>query len=265
MMKDEQDIAYHTLIHLAEEGVDGIIVADNLSVDGTRDEIERARKDTSCPIEVIEDKDPAYYQSEKMTKLAHNAHEKYGADWIIPFDADELWYSHTDRIAVVLRNLPGHVGKIEAELWNHFPSSIDPEGTNPFETIEWRQKEPGALPKVAVRYHPDLVIYQGNHSALGPPQTISYGTHLGVSLQLRHFPYRTFEQFKRKAINGAKAYAATDLHETTGAHWRSYGNILEQWGEDVLRTEVFEKYFYFFSPVDGGMIYDPAPFRRWSS
>ena len=43
MMRDEADVARHVCLHLAEELVDGIIVADNLSTDCTRAELEAAK------------------------------------------------------------------------------------------------------------------------------------------------------------------------------------------------------------------------------
>ena len=266
MMKDEEDVAYHTLMHMAEEAVDGIIVADNMSTDGTRGELERAKRDAPCRVIILEDKDPGYYQSRKMTTLAKVAHDQYDASWIVPFDADELWYStqpgEIDRVGHYLRSLESGYMIVKAPLYNHFASAVDGTSKNPFESMEWRQAQPGALPKVAARWHESLVIEQGNHGAHYDERVMMI--HPTGGLELRHFPYRSFEQFVRKAKNGAAAYNATNLHETMGAHWRQYGALLEKWGEDVLRREVWEKYFWFYSPVDEGMVRDPAPFRRWS-
>jgi len=260
MMRDEQDVAFHTVMHMAEEGLTGIVVADNLSNDATRAHLEDAQRQLHgrCEVLIIDDPEQAYMQSRKMTALAALAAER-GATWIVPFDADEIWYTRGDRLAVVLDAQPDHVGTVRVPLWNHFPSSIDPEGANPFVTIGWRQQIPGALPKVAFRWCDDAVIGQGNHSVHAQGSITTE-----TNVELRHFPYRTFEQFVRKARTGAAAYAATDLAETEGAHWRQYGAILERHGESALR-EVFDRYFWFLAPVEAGLIHDPAPFRRWSS
>ena len=120
----------------------------------------------------------------------------------------------------------------------------------------WRQRTPGVLPKVAFRYEPGAVIEQGNHGVqLREPRRFK-------GLEIRHFPYRTEAQFIRKARTGAAAYAATDLPEMFGAHWRAYGQILERYGEEAL-GEVFRTHFHFLSPIDNGMIHDPAPYLRW--
>jgi hypothetical protein len=268
MVRDEGDVIFHTLCHLAGENLDGIIIADNLSTDNTRAEIERARTELAegspweraCEIIVVEDNVPGYYQSAKMTALAAQAATEHGAQWIVPFDADELWYTTGDRLGIVLHQMGGYVAAVRAPLYNHFPSSIDPAGSNPFETIQWRQREPGALPKVAFRWHPSVTILQGNHAISGGAEHVTHVTTGAVAL--RHFPYRTFDQFKHKAQMGAAAYAATDLPMTEGAHWRQYGAILERHGESALR-EVFERWFWFLAPVEGGLVLDPAPFRRW--
>lgn len=261
MFRDEEDVAEHVIKHLIDEGVDGIIVADNLSTDGTRDKILSCvdyAVEKGCRLIMEIDSEVGYYQSEKMTKLANQAHDQ-GASWIIPFDADEIWFSHTDRIAPYLRSLDQWCRVAECNITNHFPSSLDEEG-NPFEVIRWRQKEPQDLPKVAFRWEEGCVVHQGNHGVTLPTASQPYSARL---LELRHFPYRSYEHFKRKAINGKQAYDASTLPEDMGLHWRQYGQILEQSGDDALR-EVFETYFWFLSPLDAGLQLDPAPFRRWN-
>jgi len=259
MFRDEADVAFHTLMHLGEEGLDGIVVADNMSTDATRSELERAQTELAgrCEVVIVDDGEPGYFQSSKMTHLAAMAVQRRGATWIVPFDADEIWYTRGDRLGIVLGELPAYVGVVEAPLFNHFPSSIDPDEAIPFRAIEWRQRLPGALPKVAFRWSDEAVIGQGNHSVVTLGAVVA-----DTSVELRHFPYRSFEQFVRKARNGAAAYAATDLPESEGAHWRSYGQILDLHGEEGLR-QVYERWFSFLSPVDAGLIHDPAPFRRW--
>ena len=42
MVKNESDIIFNTICHLAEEGIDGVLIADNMSTDNTLDEINKA-------------------------------------------------------------------------------------------------------------------------------------------------------------------------------------------------------------------------------
>lgn len=258
MVKNEEDIIYHSIIHHAEEGFSGIIVADNLSTDNTLEEIKRAQsvlQDSPCKVIIIEDNEPGYFQSRKMTTLARLSHEQ-GAEWIIPFDADELWFSPL-RLLEFFEQLPAHINVVEADLWNHYGTGLDSEGM-PFETMQWKH-EKLRLPKVAFKWQPDAVIDMGNHSVS------MKGIKSTTGLEIRHFPYRTFEQFKRKAIQGDKAIKAAGLHKQYCDHWQSYAGLIEKWGDEVVKREVFEKHFWHFSPVDAGMIHDPAPFRRFKS
>jgi hypothetical protein len=257
MMRDEEDVAEHVIRHMFGEGLAGIIVADNNSKDGTLAALHRASRYGNLIVQ--DDPEMGYYQSKKMTTLAHQAAGN-GATWIVPFDADELWYA-VDRLSITLMNMPEEVRVVRAPLWNHFPSAIDPEGKTPFQRIAYRQLESGALPKVCFRYHESCWILQGNHGVTMEDTRWPEDSVQG-DVKLRHFPYRSFEQFMRKATNGAEAYRATDLPPEEGAHWRQYGEILERHGEAALR-DVFEKWFHFPAPVTAGLVLDPAPYCRW--
>jgi hypothetical protein len=254
MVRDEADCIAGTLRHMADE-VDHLIVADNKSTDGTRDILADLAK--SLPLTVLDDPELAYYQSPKMSRLAKRA-AKQGATWIVPFDADELWVSWAGRIREVLPALPP-ANVALAQLTNHYSTAIDPDEADPFRRMKWRYHEPLSLPKVAFRWEPDAVIHQGNHGV-----TLPSGRSDIDALEIRHFPYRSAEQFVRKAVNGAAAYKATDLPVTEGAHWRAYGEIFDRFGEEGL-GDVYRRHFWYLSPTDSDLVLDPAPYLRWQS
>jgi len=269
MVKDEADVIVHTLRHMAEEGLDAIFVIDNGSRDGTRQALTHTvavYADTwQIPaelfqLEVTDDPDPAYYQSAKMSALADRVGQEFGiGTWIVPFDADELWLAR-DRVAMVLQGLPRTTRVARASLFNHFCTLLDREDSNPFLAMRWRQAVRAGLPKVAFRWEPGAVIHQGNHGVTLPTQLVPDSAD---TLEIRHFPYRSANQMVRKARNGAAAYRATSLPESEGAHWRAYGRIIDEHGEEALR-EVFREHFWYRSPTDSGMVLDPAPWCRWS-
>ena len=247
MVKDEADIIEPVVRHMVGQ-VDTVLVADNGSTDGTREILHGL----PVPVTVVDDPEPGYYQSEKMTRLAALAAEQ-GAEWVVPFDADEWWYSPFGRITDVLNGLDEyHI--VTAPLYDHVATGSDPGTGDPVTRMGWRRHDPAPLAKVACRAMSAVVIEQGNHGAHYPPARTVDG-----QLVVRHFPYRSVEQFVRKVRNGAAAYAATDLPDDRGAHWRQYGALLEAHGETAI-GEVFRQWFWSPDPTsDPTLIFDPAP------
>lgn len=237
MFKDEADIAEHVIRHMITQGVHHLIVADNLSTDGTRDTLHELACD--LPLTVVDDPDPAYYQSEKMTRLAHQA-GAMGADWVIPFDADEMWYSPHGPLSSVLTS---DVASVQwAFALEHVPHVDDPADRNPLRRMVHRRLQPKPVMKVAFRYQPGVRVWQGNHDV------DHQGGRARGLLEIREFQYRTFEQTVRKVRNGRAAYEATTLASTEGSHWRQMGAMsddeLEVWWKDY---------------TSGPTILDPAP------
>lgn len=215
MMRNEDQLAASVIEHLLAEGVDHVIVADNLSTDRTRailDEIANR-----WPVTVVDDPDPAYRQSEKMTRLAALARDA-GAEWIIPFDADELWFGKADSLAATLR------ASTDADVligdWYDHIVSLRP-GRNPFTRMPRRLNEPDDLPKVAFRALPGITVHQGNHGVTGP-ETLR---EVRGRIVIHHYRWRSFGHFVRKNRAGKAAMDAggADLRQDWSAQWRRYG------------------------------------------
>lgn len=214
MVRDEEDVIVPTCRHLLAQGVDQIVVADNLSRDRTRARLDRLA--SQQPITVIDDLDPAYRQSEKMTRLAQMAGEA-GADWIIPFDADELWLA--PRFASLRAAILAATGNaLRAPVYNYRPSLIP--GRNPFDRMQWRRPHHEMLGKVAFRYQPDLIIEIGNHGVSGRN---ALNIEEGL-IEVRHYPYRNYRQFRRKVRQGTAAADQARLGSALAAHWRHYAS-----------------------------------------
>lgn len=246
MCKDEADIIGSTIAHMLTQ-VDAIIVRDNGSTDGTLDILHSF----GAAVEVVDDPEVAYYQSRKMTELAASAAAR-GAEWVIPFDADEWWYSPFGRIADVLADHPDSVAA--APIYDHVATAADPDEPDPVKRIGWRRRDPCPLHKVACRPVLPVTIEQGNHGATYPDRSTLEG-----QLVVRHFPNRSVDQLIRKVRNGAVAYAATDLPDHQGAHWRQWGQLLEEGGEGAL-GELFREWYWSADPEgDPDLIFDPAP------
>ena len=249
-VRDAVDVVGPVVAHMLGE-VDHVIVSDNLSTDGTFDVLESF----GSQITLLSDTDPAHYQGRKMTALASIA-EDMGADWVVPFDSDEIWYSPFGRISDVLDDCDRY-SICTAAMYDHVATGLDDQSeTNPVRRIGWRRRAEGAMPKVAARVGNGLTIGEGNHDASYyrfRPRTLK------GQLVIRHFPYRSPEQFVSKSVNGAAALRATDLPEMIGKHWRDYADLAEAHGEDALKGVFFE-HFYSADPESiPELIFDPAP------
>lgn len=235
MVRDEADIIEATIRHHLAEGLDRVYVADNLSTDGTRD-ILNALVAEGLPLFIIDDPDPAYEQATKMTKLARRAMAN-GADWIVPFDADEFFYSPDGRLADVLAKCPPQMGVIAARGWDHIARD-DSEGLS-----VWRRPDLQPLPKVVFRASSGRVkLHMGNHGVDHPLPTGN------GPVEYRHFQYRSLEQLRRKVTQGTAAYALTDFGPEIGAHWRQAA--LDPDAEWSSRM------------AEDGLVFDPAPIRE---
>lgn len=259
LVKDEADVIEATVRHLLTQ-VDHVIVSDNASTDGTSDLLAQ------LPVDVLYDPVAGYYQAAKTTRLAMLALEQ-GHEWVVPCDADEIWYSVFGRLGDVLAAHTG-IDLVTAEMYDHVPSAEDdPAQLDPTVRIGWRRRSRGALPKVACRLEQGLRIKMGNHSAryARTASTSEWG------ITIRHFPYRSPEQFVRKAVNGAAAYAAAgkDIPEGFGGHWRGYGKMVADHGEQAGH-DWFHRWFWTDAPplpplgcrddpTVETLLYDPAP------
>lgn len=247
LVKDEADIVETTVRHLLTQ-VDEVFVQDNLSTDGTREILAELALDGRVMFR--DDPEVGYWQARKTTALAREALE-CGHDWVLPCDADEIWIPAAggSTIAAVLGEMGGEVGRVGAAVLNHYATGDDAHHEpNPVRRIRWRTAHPLGLPKTAARLHPEIEIHAGNHNA-----TASWDSQVWVEgrLEVHHFPYRSADQFVRKAVNGCAAYRQTDLPRGTGQHWREYGEMIEDFGEDAGR-EWFRHHFYYPDPLEDG-------------
>lgn len=214
MVKNEADILAAVIDHLFRQGVDRMLVVDNGSTDGTLDLVRALA--TQHPIDIGTDDEVGYFQSHKMSVLAAHA-RRAGADWVIPFDADEFWFAEGMTVAERLRAATGT--RVEAQIRNLFPTPAHPRITDLDAPLRLDMR-PHLLRKVAARTHPLLWIGMGNHTALRPGMSDG-------GLHILHAPWRSEEQLMRKLRQGARAYAGTGI-DTLGGHWKSLGDADEQ-------------------------------------
>ena len=230
LVRDEEDIVADNLdFHLAQ-GVDEVIVTDNGSVDGTL-EILRAYEARGLVRIIVEPTDD-YSQGRWVTRMARIAATEHKADWVINNDADEFWWPREGTLRTLFEDLGGDVGAVVGHRTNFVPR---PEDDRPYwERMTLRERESlnpvgkPLPPKLAHRAHPEIVVVQGNHRIKGP----DVGSEVDDgSIEILHFPMRSYAQFENKIVKGGRAYARNkELPEKTGRTWRRLYETWEQGG-----------------------------------
>lgn len=240
MVKNEQDIIGSCLRHLVEQGVDHLLIADNMSDDETPAIL--AELAASNPrIHLARDIEPAYYQSEKMTRLARAA-QSAGADWIIPFDADEFWFSEEGSLAEFFERATADTNRppaVRALLHDTIPTgSPDVSPEDQTYVMDSTPTPPG---KVAFKAHRLAMMIMGNHG-------VKLVGGIAPGLRIAHLLYRSPEQIARKARQGVAAVDEANGPDYVGAHWRALDalddeHIARVW-EGMQRGEPQHDLFY---------------------
>lgn len=222
---NEGDIVANTLSHLFENGIDWVWVAHGPSTDNTRERISRFRNVT-----VWSDEDDYHYQPLWINRLTQMARQA-GADWVIPFDADEFWYSVDGAtIRDRLLSLPPDLGLLHAKTYLH---------------TDWdhRQSTPQYLPKVAFRPREDTIVSNGNHWVDG-------FTHAAFdTLGIRELQFRGLAHLNRKCEERTVRLDPS-LPHTDGTHQK-----------DLYAMTPGQRAIAWEKRVRAACVYDPIPYR----
>lgn len=226
LVKNEADIIEANIRWHLSQGVDFIVATDNGSTDDTPNILDKfARKGV---LHLIND-DSVFYQSKMVTHMTHLARDEFGADWVIPCDADELWTSTSGNLRDFFVGLD--VNMFSAKTFNFATTTHDDWGQkNPVKRLNHKVANPLDIPKisyilkpvqekVAVQASDFRAMHEGNHWA-----DMRDLRHFHTDeIQICHYPIRTREQFFDKVVTGGKALEDNKaLEADIGYHWRRW-------------------------------------------
>ena len=256
VVRDEADIIEATVSRMLRQ-VDHVLVADNGSMDATGEILRSFDRVT-----VLLDPDLDFHvdeqQARRTTALASLAGQR-GADWVVPFDGDEVWVARDGRrLGDVLDGLPDNILVARARTLNHVITDRDPPGADAPARMVYRHPEFHRAPKVACRTREGLWIRKGNHRAryagVRVPRSVD-----GL-LRVHHFPVRSAEQFVRKVRY--RAHGAWHTKPTVPQFLTpdkdEWIRILEAEGEGALMAR-FDEEHRFADPDEAGLVLDPCP------
>lgn len=223
LVRDEIDIIKQNIDFHLENQIDGIIVTDNGSIDGTRDILQdylNARK----ILKIIDEPQHNYNQQLWVNRMAEIATCEFQAEILIHADADEFWKPRTEYKTIFngqfrVKQIRANNIVLSDNPWPHNIEyvSIKPcNGSlleNPMLNFVWKKVV------LDVR-HGMISVSQGNHRASLPSE---YTEEVSVI----HLPVRDKQSFFRKVINGGSAYENSDFPESTGVHWREWYKLYQ--------------------------------------
>ncbi len=254
LVRDEADIIEENIRYHADQGVDLFIVMDNDSRDGTRDILQRMK--TELEILLLDEPSKKIDQGIWVTRMVAEIRDKSLADWIVLNDADEFWVSsrgslkseimdianssdHTplERAATVIRcpryNMLAEVHDLERENYRFFHNVW--KVANPLGDWPRSGNAPADIPHLLQRVGPKAIsevkgfhsVDQGNHVV----EHCDGSTVDSRTIEILHYPIRTFDQFERKVRNYATSLQANErLRDKVEVshHFRRWYALLEE-------------------------------------
>jgi len=200
--------------------VDQMIIIDHLSIDDTLTILNHLKAE-GAPVEIVKNTRQEFLQAEASTAQMRRAAQEFGADWVLPLDADEFLTSDEDpSVRPLLDKLsPDQVYQVP---WRNYVPRAEDELNDSllFDRIPYRRtEEPFPIYKVFVprKYaiNKKITLKVGNHGIRkGKRRKKTIRPLDAEQLHLAHFPVRSIAQLTSKALLGWAARLAS--HEQKG-------------------------------------------------
>ncbi|WP_175557256.1 glycosyltransferase family 2 protein [Raineyella antarctica] len=258
MARNEEDIIGHSVRHMLDQGLDGVIVVDNMSTD-TTPAILRGLAAQDARIHVGSDTQAAFHQGGKTSYLSHLAW-RAGADWVVPFDADELWFAPGMTVKEFLVGLPSAQDMVWCDFRNVYPLPEDGRIALDSGNAVQVDRSESSWFRIAFRSRRWVWVGEGNHALRDHPGIPVRGLHM------LHYSYRSLVQYSRKASQGVAALEAAGKGKDVAVHWRGW--------EELGENERESRWLGYLSGEEGStdgafvrgdrvVLADPSVWRRW--
>lgn len=237
MVKDEADVIEYNIAYYYNIGIRDFYIIDNDSTDGTYEILCEIGKEIKTNFVLISDKQLAYWQYQRINRLAGIA-IKDGCTHVLPVDADELLFQEGNPNFNIYDYLATNNDwdVLKFQWWYYRGNSQDDHNqNNPFLRMRHRDNpQQSPQTKIIVRYTNQMEICQGNHKLHNEDKVVVKETK---DLFHAHFSKRSVEHLRKKVTNLGKAYEVIKdsfYHESSILDYKNY---LEK-GDEFLIEEL---------------------------
>ena len=245
-VRNELDIIEAFVSHHAQH-FDKLIVLDDGSSDGTYQILLQLQL-VYPDLVVLHQSTIGYIQNRYMTLLLRMAVDKFGADWIVPLDADEF-IEPADGL-MLIQVLAGRQPAVYGLRWNNFVWSADLEQSderNP--VLRQRFCLPTRSDQIKLLLHAQFVsattkLSPGNHWLVDDDQPLR--TQPLDCVRLCHYPIRSVAQYAGKITIGYLHYLATpDRNPANGSQYIKPFQELAEFGLQGISKRMKQDSLYY--------------------
>ena len=199
--RDEAEVVDAQFAFHLNAGVDFVVATDHRSEDGTVEILESYARQGY--LHLLREPGGEMDEGGWATRMSRLAASEFGADWIIPSDADEFWWPRGGSLKEVLASVPERYGVVRALLRQFVPRPADDSFFAERMTARVALAAPINDPtslfrpnlKSVHRGDPNVTLSAVAHTLLGSRFVPLRGWY---PIEFLHFPIRSREQCERK-------------------------------------------------------------------